>query len=191
MNKTKTIVGVGVLTAITAALQVLSMNVRFGVFSITLSLIAIVVGASVYGWKAGAWLGFVFGCITLTDAAAFFAVNIPGTVLTCLLKGTLAGLCAGLVYKALESKNRHVAVVAAAITCPVVNTGVFLLGSSVFFLDTLRGWGAAAGFDNVFSFMIIGLVGTNFLVELGVNLVLSSAVVTVLNAVNPAKKAAV
>ena len=54
MNKTKTIVGIGILTAITAVLQVISMNVRFGVFSITLSLIAIIVGASLYGWKAGA-----------------------------------------------------------------------------------------------------------------------------------------
>lgn len=185
MNKTKTIVGIGILTAITAVLQVISMNVRFGVFSMTLSLIAIIVGASLYGWKAGAWLGFVFGCITLADASAFFAINIPGTVITCLLKGTLAGLCAGLVYKLIESKNRLAAVIAAAIVCPVVNTGVFLLGCVVFFLDTVKEWGAVAGFDNVGTYMIVGFVGINFLVELGVNLILSSAVVTILNAVSP------
>lgn len=190
MNKTKTIVGIGILTAITAVLQVISMNVRFGVFSITLSLIAIIVGASLYGWKAGAWLGFVFGCITLADASAFFAINIPGTVITCLLKGTLAGLCAGLVYKLIESKNRLAAVIAAAIVCPVVNTGVFLLGCVVFFLDTVKEWGAAAGFDNVGTYMIVGFVGINFLVELGVNLVLSSAVATILNAVSPERKKA-
>jgi uncharacterized membrane protein len=141
-------------------------------------LIPIVVGAALYGVWAGAWLGFVFGVVVLLsgDAGAFLAVNVLGTILTVLLKGTLCGLCAGLVYKAL-SKWQLPAVVAAAVTAPVVNTGVFLLGCLLFFMPTITAWGQAAGFENVGRYMILGLAGGNFLFELLFNIVLSPVVV--------------
>jgi hypothetical protein len=138
------------------------------------------VGAAVYGWQAGAWLGFAFGAAVLLsgDAAAFLAVNIFGTIVTVLLKGTLCGLAAGYVYKLLEGKNKALAVIVAAIVCPVVNTGVFLLGCVVFFMDTIIAW---ANGSNVIAYMFVGLVGGNFLVELGMNLVLGPAIVRLVN----------
>jgi len=48
-----------------------------------------------------------------------------------------------------------------------------LLGCQVFFLDTITAWGAAAGFASVGTYMVFGLTGINFLIELGVNLVLA------------------
>ena len=95
---TNTIIGLGLLTAIVVVMQFISMGLRFGTFSITLTLIPIVVGSALYGWGSGAWLGFVFGVTVLLtgDANPFLAVNIPGTIITVVLKGTLAGLCAGL-----------------------------------------------------------------------------------------------
>ncbi|MBR1423803.1 MAG: ECF transporter S component [Ruminococcus sp.] len=181
MKNTKTIVGIGLMTALVVVLSIISMNIKFGPFTITLALTPIVVGAALYGWKAGGWLGFVFGCMTLFDAAAFLAVNVPLTVILCILKGTLAGIAAGLVYKAVNKKNHIVAAIAAAITAPVVNTGVFLLGCTVFFLDTVKAWGEAAGFKNVLSYFIVGFVGINFLVELGVSIVLISAVIRIID----------
>ena len=80
-----------------------------------------------------------------------------------------------------EKKNRYLAVILAAIACPLVNTGVFLLGCVVFFLDTIKEWGAAGGFENVAQFLIIGMVGLNFLVELSVNIFLSPIVVRLLD----------
>ena len=69
------------------------------------------------------------------------------------------------------------AAVAAAIVCPVVNTGVFLLGCRIFFLPMLADMAQNLGFgDNVGRFMIIGLVGVNFLAELGINIVLSPVI---------------
>ena len=116
------------------------------------------------------------------DAAAFLAVNVPGTIITVLAKGILCGLVAGLVYKVLSAKNQWVAVIASAIVCPLVNTGVFLLGCLAFFMDTISSWAAAAGLGgNVAYYMIFVLVGANFLVELGVNIVLSPIVVRLLN----------
>ena len=106
-SKTKKIVGVGLFTAIVVVLQLLGSFIKFGTFSISLVLIPIIVGAALYGIGAGAWLGLVFGVTVLLsgDAAAFLAVNPVGTVITVLLKGALAGLCAGAVYTLIEKKN--------------------------------------------------------------------------------------
>lgn len=179
----KKLVGTALFTAVVVVLQLLGSFIKFGTFSISLVLIPIVVGAAVYGWRTGAWLGFVFGAAVLIsgDAALFFNINPIGTVITVLFKGALAGLASGLVYKALENKNKYLAVFTAAVVCPVVNTGVFLIGSSVFFLDTITEWAQNAGFEGaVGSYMVVGLVGLNFVFELVFNLVLSPACVTLI-----------
>ena len=183
MNKktmdTHTITGVAIFTAIVIVLQLLGSFIRFGPFSISLTLIPIVVGAALYGPWAGAWLGFVFGVVVLLsgDAGAFLVVNALGTVLTVLVKGALAGFIAGVVYGLLKNTNIWVAAICAALVCPVVNTGVFLLGCKLFFMETITGWGQAAGFENVGKYMIYGLVGGNFLFEVLFNIVLSPVIV--------------
>lgn len=136
-----------VLTALVIILQFMGSFIRFGPFSISLVLIPIVIGAATCGAYMGAWLGFVFGVVVLIsgDAAAFLTVNVPGTIITVLLKGTACGFCAGLIYKALAKFNRYVGVVAAAVVCPLVNTGVFLLGCWLFFFETVSAWAARYG----------------------------------------------
>ena len=176
---TRTLTSVALFTAIVVILQFLGAFVRFGPFSISLVLIPIVVGAALYGIAAGGWLGFVFGMVVLLsgDAGAFLAVSPLGTILTVLVKGICAGLCAGLAYRALEKTNEWVAVIVAAVVCPVVNTGLFLVGCLLFFMPTVTEWATAAGFPSVGKFMILGLVGGNFLFELLFNLVLSPVIV--------------
>ena len=184
------IVGMGVLTALVIVLQSLGSIIRFGTFSITLVLVPIIVGAALYGWKAGAWLGFIFGIVVLaTDAGAFLAISVPGTVITCIMKGVLAGAAAGGVYRLLENKSKWAAVICSGIVCPVVNTGVFLLGCLLFFLDTVRNWGAASGYENVGAYFLFGFVGLNFVVELCINLVLSTAIVRILKIVKKSEAA--
>ncbi len=185
---TRTLTGMALLTAVVVILQFLGAFVRFGPFSISLVLIPIVVGAAMYGPLAGAWFGFVFGMVVLLsgDAAAFLVVSPLGTILTVLLKGSLAGLCAGLVYKALSRSETKVhgvdlAVVAAAVVCPVVNTGVFLLGCLAFFMPTISEWAAGMGFESVGKYMIFGLVGGNFLFELLFNIILSPIIVRLIH----------
>lgn len=172
-----------ILTALVIVLQLLGAFVRLGPFQVTLVLIPIVIGAACCGKFMGAWLGFVFGMVVLlNDSAAFYAINIPGTIITVLLKGILCGLCAGLVYNLLEKKNRYLAVFAAAIVCPVVNTGVFYAGCFAFFLDTIKEWAIDKGYgSNFIMYMIVVLAGGNFLVELASNIVLSPVVVRLLN----------
>lgn len=180
---TKALVLCAILTGLVVVLQFMGAFVRFGPFSISLVLIPIVIGTATCGISAGAWLGFVFGIVVLLsgDAAAFLAVNIPGAIITVLLKGTLCGYFAGLIYKSIENKSRDLAVIASAIVCPVVNTGVFLVGCLLFFMDTVTEWALASGLGGgVAYYMIFGLVGANFVFELLLNIVVSPVVVRLL-----------
>ncbi len=203
---TKLMVLTSALTAMVVVLQLLGSFIHLGPFSISLVLVPIVIGAAICGVGAGAWLGFAFGVVVLIsgDAASFLAVNPFGTVLTVLLKGTLAGLASGLIYrtfvglcaswkekskptkwpwldKAREVTFVYLPVLSAAIICPVVNTGIFLIGCNLFFYSTLSEWAIALGFENAAKYMIFGLAGGNFLFEFLFNVVLSPTIVKVLD----------
>lgn len=178
-TKTQKVVGMGLFTAIIVALQMLASAIKFGPFSITLVLAPIVIGAALYGIGAGAWLGLTFGVTVLIsgDAAAFLTINPIGTVITVIAKGMVAGIVAAMIYKAIEKKNKTVAVVAAGIACPIVNTGIFLIGCYLFFQDWLITVFGTTGFATV----ITGLVSVNFAVELGINMLLASVIVRIID----------
>ncbi len=182
---TRKLVLSAVMTAIVVILQVMAVLTRavLPAFSINLVLIPIVIGAAIGGVGIGGWLGFISGVAVLIsgDAAAFLAINIPGTIITVLLKGALSGVAAAFVYKLLENKNRYVAVLAAAVMCPVVNTGVFVLGCFTFFMETIRAWGEGLGYDNAFAYIILGMIGINFIIELVLNIILSPTVVKLID----------
>lgn len=150
--------------------------------SISLTLIPIVLGAALCGPGAGAWLGAVSGAVFFMtpDSAFWLSLSVPGTIITVLAKGILAGLCAGLVYKLLEKRNRYLAVIASAVVCPVVNTGIFLLGCLTFFIGSVKAGAYAEGMS-VFGFMIVFYVGFNFVFELLTNVILSPAILRIIN----------
>lgn len=181
-EKIERIAVLGILTAVVIVLQLLGSFIRFGPFSISLTLIPIVVGAALYGKWAGTWLGFIFSVTVLIsgDAAVFLGFNLFGTLLTVLIKGSLAGFCAGLVYKLYKKRNHLMATFLAAIICPIVNTGIFLIGCRLFFMPLITNWAIEGGFENVGLYMIVGLVGINFIFELIVNIILSPTVLTLI-----------
>lgn len=178
-TKIRNMVGIGLFTAIVVVLQLLGGGIKFGMFSITLTLVPIVVGAAVYGWKAGGILGFAFSLAVLLsgDAAAFMVVDPLATVGVVLVKGTVCGLAAGFIYQLLGKVNSVLGVLSAAVLCPTVNTGIFLLGCRLFFMPTITEWAALFGFQNATGYMFLGLAGVNFLIELGVNLLLAPVIV--------------
>jgi uncharacterized membrane protein len=155
-------------------------------FNLTFVLVPIVIGVALCGTYAGPWLGFVFGVAVLVsgDAALFLGFTVVGTIVTVLLKGTLAGLAAAFVYKLLAKKNRYLAVAVSAVTTPIVNTGIFFLGCVVFFFKDIQMYWQLES-DGVIVFVITGLIGLNFFVELAVNLIL---VPTVYRLIEIAKK---
>ena len=177
---TQNLVMYAILTALVIILQALGSFIHFGPFSVTLVLVPIVIGAALCGPKAGAWLGFVFSMVVLLsgDAAAFLAVNVPGTIATVIAKGTLAGLVTGFVYKSARKLNIYAATAISALVCPIVNTGIFLIGCLLFFMETITTW--AGGSDLVASYIIFVLVGANFLFEIAVNVILCPAIIRLL-----------
>jgi len=177
----KRLTGVAVLSATIVVLQVVSaLLARFTLlpFSITLTLIPIVVGAAAYGKRTGAFLGGVFGVIVLILCIAgldlggniLWTANPLITVLLCLAKGAAAGFFAGVFYALIAKKNSDLGVVAAAIISPVVNTGIFLAAMVLFYNDTLTAWAAGTP---ILSYMIFGLAGINFIIEIASNMILS------------------
>lgn len=185
-EKTRRLTGLALLTAIIVVLQVVATFIKFGPFPITLALAPIIIGAALYGPKSGAYLGGVFGvvvllaCIMGWDAggSVLWNANPFLTAVICLAKGALSGLCAGAVYRAL-SATPLLGSIAAGIVSPVVNTGLFCLCLALLFHDILVAW---AGGTEVFYYILFGLTGVNFLVELAVNLVLSTVIVRVVSA---------
>jgi uncharacterized membrane protein len=174
---TETLVMLSLLTALVALLSYMGGFIKIGgLASISLTLIPVVLGAALYGPYAGAWLGAVSGVVffTTADAVFWFGLSIFGTVLTVLVKGTCAGLAAGYVYKLLEGKNKYLAIMAAAVAAPVVNTGIFIIGCLIFFIGAVRDMAAGAGMG-VGGFLIVGFVGLNFVFELIVNIALAPA----------------
>lgn len=185
-SNAKRIAGVGIFAAIVIVLQIFATFIQIGPFAITLVLVPIVIGAALYGVYAGAMLGGVFGIVVLImtisgadpGAHMLWAANPLATALVIMLRGILAGATAGAVYRALSKKNKLVGVVYAAIACPVVNTGLFLLAMYFIFPYFLEMW--AAGATTAY-FLIIGLAGINFIIELVINIILSPTIVRILN----------
>lgn len=168
----------GLMTALVVVLQLLGSFIHFGRFSVSLVLVPIVVGGALLGPIAGGWLGLVFGAVVLLsgDAADFLTINFVGTIITVLLKGTLAGFASGLVYKLFSGKHSVLATFFSAIICPIINTAVFMLGCYLFFFDSISKWASGAG-KNMITYIILFLVGANFIFEFLFNLVLSPVLI--------------
>ena len=187
-------VELAMLLALVVVLQMLGGFIKFGPFSLSLVLIPVVIGSVLLGAKGGAILGATFGavvviqCATGVDAGGFilWGINPLLTALICMVKGTAAGLVPGLIYKVINRKGEFnlmhgVGAVVAAISAPVVNTGLFLIGLSTCFNATLVEW---AGGTDVLVYVITGLVGINFLIELCINIVVSPAISTIIKVVD-------
>ncbi|MEE0969910.1 MAG: ECF transporter S component [Clostridia bacterium] len=184
-EKIRQITFMGMMSALILVLQQLAVLTRslFPFFSITLVLVPIVLGSAISGkiW-GGAWLGGVFGVAVFLsgDANGFLAIHQSGTIITVMAKGILCGVAAALVYRLMSKKSRTLGVFSAAIVCPVVNTGVFLLGCLLFFYNTV-GAGAAAEGTSWFNHFITGYVGVNFIVELAINIVLAPVILQLIS----------
>ena len=185
MNKkisTKQIVQTGLFLAIEIIFQILGNYLQLGPVNINLSLIAVILAAVIVNPLSGAILGLFNGLLALVSPstlAIFMPINPLGTVVICLLKCAIAGLVAGLVFNLLKKKNQILALVMASILVPVINTGIFCLGSLIFFRPFLES-GVGEAFPNIGAFLIFGVIGWNFIFELLSSLVLGVSVGTVL-----------
>ena len=185
MNKAKLkrMTSIALLMALVLVMQVISSVIPpVSGFSISLVLIPIVMGAALYGPSAGALLGVTFGvvvfvnCVTGADLGGHmvFQANPYLCMLVVIGKGALAGLTSGWIYKLFSSKNGYFAMVLAAIVCPLVNTGTFVVCMLLLFREVLSVWATAAGADMI-TYIFSGLLLMNFVPELIINILFSPA----------------
>lgn len=130
------------LAMLTALVIVLQLAIAPLIGSLTglspaLVLIPIVLGVAACGPLAGAWLGFVFSLIVMFDPTTmpFFDYNPIMTILLVFTKGMGSGMLAGLIFDLISKKNKYLAIVVAAISAPIINTGIFVVGSILFFRE--------------------------------------------------------
>lgn len=205
-QKTLQTVQLAMLVALVVVLQLISAIIPpIGGVSITLTLVPVVIGAILFGVKGGAILGFFFGLIVLINCIisldpggnVLWVANPFLTAVICFVKGIAAGVVPGLLYSFIMKKNteaspkkKYLSALTAALAAPIVNTGLFVTGMLLFFTDTLyvwkQGWELTNGYapgTNIAVYIILGIAGLNFVIEFLVNIILTPAIVRIVDVV--------
>ena len=177
-------------TVATSALKGVGVELSF-------VLIPIVVGAFLLGPVEGAILGFVFGAMTvimtvMAPSSSMYIIFDANPVLFTLLaiaKAVLAGFGSGLIYKALgkvfKGRFNYVRTLIASASAPIINTAIYLLGMTCFFSGVISE--KFSGGQNVFIFLVL-LIWVNFAIELGINIVLTPAIVRIVDVIGKKKQ---
>lgn len=162
-----------VLAAIVAVVSFLPLR-TLGL-EITFSMIPVAIGAIVLGPASGAFLGGVFGVVSFLQClgyssfgAALFAINPVFTFLTCVPTRILAGMLAGLIFRAVPKKKSDSAATATAAVCaPILNTLFFMGTLTVCFYNTeyIQGFAELLNATNPINFILL-FVGINGIVEI-------------------------
>ena len=179
------------LAAVVVVLQIICTYIKFGPFSITLALTPIIIGAAIYGWKCGAFLGFVFSAVVyitgLMGMDGGFVLmmmdySAVGTTFICLFKGTAAGAVAGLIYRPVSKKSPLAASFITGASAPIVNTGLFAFAMITIFYGFLSG-NAPEG-QNPIGMLFLSWIGVNFIVEFVSNVALATVITRVVTYYN-------
>ncbi len=186
---TKNVVYLAILTTLLVVLNLLGTVFKI-VTNVNLTLIPIVVGALTLGIKGGFILGlisglmtFIFGVTGLDPFTNFLFSQHPVlTFLVCTVKITAAAVLGAIVYNVLKNKNKYVATFVASAVVPVINTLIFILGA-LLMSDTISVLSSAEGVSVIY-FLIVICAGINFLIELGINLIVAPAIYSVIRVVD-------
>ena len=189
-----------ILIALVVVMQTFGATINIGPVQLNFTLIPIALGAIMLGKWSGAFLGFACGVVVLVQviiapAGFYFIIWSMSPVITtliCLIKTTVAGFVAGVLFNIIEKKNKYAAVFVASGIIPVINTALFVIGCLFMNeaittfqtqLSTLAEFGHVLGM-NVFVFILVILVTFNFFFEFAINLLVAPALNRVLVAIN-------
>lgn len=187
------IAGTAILGAIVILLQVTATFIRPGLIPINLVLPAIVIGAAMYGAKTGALLGLFFGGVVLASgitgtapmSAMMWTANPILMTIVTLGRGAAQGYAAGAVYSLFAKRKTQDGILAAALVAPITNTGIFLAALILLFRDTLIHF---AGETNILYHTFIVMTGTNFLIELFINVGLVAVIARIIEIIRPMQR---
>ncbi len=192
------LVGTALLASLVIVLQ-FAGSIPLGIFTVTLTLVPIMLGAILYGPATGALLGGVFGAAVsiqvVTGLAGamstqMFVLAPVITIVICMLKGILAGLGAGWVFKLFQNaKNKTLGVFLSAFSCPIINTGIFVAALFLFYYDLMVSYAADNQYAGAFAFVFIAVVGWNFVIEFLINVALMPLVLRLMKILKIVKTA--
>lgn len=154
--------------------------------NITLLTIPVAVGAIILGPKGGAILGAIFGATSFFQAvsggggmtAILFQSNPIGTTFLCFVPRILEGFLCGLIFTGLKkTKIKKASYYIAGISCPVLNTVLFMGTIIVLFYKTdyIQSLVSNYGVSNPLAF-VVALVGINAVFEVLICGILSGTI---------------
>ncbi len=184
----RNITALAILLALVVVMQTFGATINIGPVQLNFTLVPIALGAILLGKWSGAFLGFACGIVVMIQVimglVPFYTLIWTETpfwaALTCVVKTTVAGFLAGVVYKPIAKKNKLLAVFVSAAIVPVVNTALFIVGCLLMWEPI----SSIAGGTNLLGFILVSLVTFNFFLELGVNLIVAPALHRVIKAID-------
>ncbi len=163
---------------------------KVGVIEITFLTVPVILGAMLFGAKAGAFLGLMFGITSFIQCfgmsafgATLLGINPLFTAIICIASRVLMGFLTGLVFSGFEKKNNR-SVFAFGLTslCGSLFNTIFFVGLLILcFWNTEFIQGIAEG--SIVKFLSV-IVGINGVVEAIVVTFLGTAIGKVLYTLN-------
>ena len=192
-KKTQILTGMVMLTALVVVLQLFATFITLPVANPNLTLIPIVIGGAIYGKKAGAWLGFVMAAVILGTYVAgsvglgpVIMTRMPvETILITIFRGIMTGLIPAVLYSIIKKKDMVVGAFVAALLCPVINTGIYVVGVVWLFKDIYFEIKNISG-GNIY-WILLTSIAVNFTIEFVINTVLSPVILSIVKIRNKNK----
>ena len=187
MKGTRNMVELALMSAIIIVMALTPLGyIKTPVLSITLLTIPVAVGAMILGPKGGAFLGGIFGATSFAQAvsgaggmtAILFQTNPLGVTFLCFVPRILEGFLCGLIFMILrKTKLKKAAYYIAGISCPVLNTILFMGTVITLFYQTdyIQTLVNSLGAKNPLAFVVL-LVGIQGVIEAALCGVLSGTV---------------
>ena len=173
---TRGMVELALMSAIVVVMAMTPLGyLRTPILSITLLTIPVAVGAMILGPKGGAFLGGIFGATSFAQAvsgaggmtAILFQTNPLGVTFLCFVPRILEGFLCGLIFMILrKTKLKKASYYIAGISCPVLNTILFMGTVITLFYQTdyIQTLVNSLGAKNPLAFVVL-LVGIQGVIE--------------------------
>lgn len=178
-KKAKGTLGMVELALMSAIIIVMALTplgyIKTPVLSITLLTIPVAVGAMILGPKGGAFLGMVFGATSFAQAISgaggmtsiLFQTSPIGVTFLCIVPRVLEGFLCGVIFWLVrKTKYKKAAFYIAGVSCPVLNTILFMGTVITLFYQTdyIQTLVSSLGAKNPLMF-VIALVGIQGVIE--------------------------
>ncbi len=195
-SKVLTMVQLGILAGIIVIMMFTPLGrLQIGPLYITFVMLPIAIGSIICGPLGGAVLGTLFGLISFSQCfgsdafgTALMAINPIALFVMCVISRMLAGLLAGIIFKALckIDKTRIISFAVSTLSAALLNT-IFFIGALIIFFGKSEFITSMMNGATIWKF-IVTLVGVNGLVEAVVCCVAGAAIAKALVVFIPSNK---